>query len=84
MRIAVTSLTAIFSSLYKEAAGNSGFSKQQYVSGSALFRPAPWSVLETAVFAEVVYSHHLSDSERALPVARYIFLPGDPCFVARQ
>lgn len=84
MRIVVTSLTAIFFSLYKEAIGNSGFSKQQYASGSALFRPGPWSDLETAVFAEAVYSHHLSDSERALSVARYVFLPGDPCSMARQ
>lgn len=42
-------LTVIFFSLYKEAAGKSGFSKHQYESGSAFFRPSPWSSLETGV-----------------------------------
>lgn len=45
-------LTTIFFSLYKEAAGNSSFNKHQYESGSTFFRPAPWSGLETGVFAE--------------------------------
>ena len=45
-------LTAVFFLLYKEVAGNSGLSIQQYVSGSMLFRPASWSGLERAVFAE--------------------------------
>lgn len=39
-----------------------------------LFRPAPWSGMGTAVFAEGVYSCHLPDAERVLPVACYIFV----------
>lgn len=73
LRIVVTSLTAIVLSLYKEAAGNLWFSKQQYVNGSALFRPAARSGLETAVFAEGIYNCHLSDAERALPACVTFF-----------
>lgn len=56
--------------LYKEAAGNLGFSKQQYVSASALFRPACWSGWETAVFAQRIYNRHISDAEHTLPMTR--------------
>lgn len=54
------------------------------MSRSTLSRPAPWSGLETEVFAEGIYSRHLSDAERVLPVACFIFLGDNPCSLARQ
>lgn len=73
-----------FFPLYKETTGDSGFSKQQYVSRSVLFGPAPWSGMGTAMFAEGVYSCHLPDAERVLPVARSIFLWDGTYSMARQ
>lgn len=84
MRIVVTSHTAMYFSIYKETTGYSGFSKQQYVSRSVLFRPAPWSGMGTAVFAEGMYSRHLPDAERVLPVVRYILLWDGPYSMARK
>lgn len=44
------------------------------MSRSAFFRPAPWSGMGTAVFAEGVYSCHLPDAEHVLLVAHYTFV----------
>lgn len=54
------------------------------MGGSTLSRPDPSSGLETAVFAEGIYSCHIFDAECVLPVARYIFLGDNPCSLARQ
>lgn len=50
-----------------------------------LFRPALWSGMGTAVFVEGVYSCHLPDAERVLPVAHYGFFFWDDTYsMARQ